>query len=285
VIDAQAATPGRLPTATTPPLHRVRPSTPAAHARRRLLQASAALAATTLAGCGALPSRDPLPLDILYDDRGCSRTLAPVLLVLLPGIHMAPDELRREGFIAALRQRGVAADVMIPALRIDHVQRGEASPRLRAEVIGPARAAGYRRIVLAGISLGGYAALHHDRQHPGDVEAVVTIAPYLGRPMLLQQIAAAGGAAAWRRGLAPASAADDVDTQLWRWLAERPANGAPLWLGAGSDDRFAAAHRLLAALLPAERAVFTPGGHDWAPWRTLWSRWLDGRPLPLACPT
>ena len=26
-----------------------------------------------------------------------------------------------------------------------------------------------------------------------------------------------------------------------------------------------------------------PGGHDWAPWRSLWAQWLDRGLLPRTC--
>jgi hypothetical protein len=31
---------------------------------------------------------------------------------------------------------------------------------------------------------------------------------------------------------------------------------------------------MLAAALPAERAICVPGGHDWKTWRQLWDRFL-----------
>lgn len=66
-------------------------------------------------------------------------------------------------------------------------------------------------------------------------------------------------------------------------LAQPAPAGPPVWLGFGREDRFADAHRLLAQALPAERHFDVPGGHDWPPWRALWSAWLDRRLLPQAC--
>ncbi len=48
-----------------------------------------------------------------------------------------------------------------------------------------------------------------------------------------------------------------------------------LHLGFGTEDRFAAAHRLLAALLPVERVAMLGGGHDWPTWEALWECMLD----------
>ena len=54
-------------------------------------------------------------------------------------------------------------------------------------------------------------------------------------------------------------------------------------MGYGTDDRFAQGHRTLAGLLPAAHVDAVPGGHDWAPWRRLWARWLDRALLPSHC--
>lgn len=254
-------------------------------APRRAVLAALAGCAAAGAGCGtalgALREASRVPVEQAFDDGACTRTQAPVLLVLLPGAHMTPTELQRQGFVTALRRRALAADVVIVGTQLRHVREGSAIGRLRDEVLAPARRQGYRRFVLAGISLGGYLSLHFDRLHPGEAEALVVLAPYLGRDALLQQIAAAGGPAAWQGAAATASGdAADADVALWRWLAGRPAPSAPIWMGAGSDDRFAAGHRMLAGLLPPQRVHTVPGGHDWAPWRALWARWLDGGPLP-----
>jgi pimeloyl-ACP methyl ester carboxylesterase len=221
-------------------------------------------------------------MEQIVDDRACQRTQAPVLLVLLPGIHMAPAELQREGFVAAVRQRRLAVDVVIAGTQIEHTQDGSVIRRLHSEVLAPARAQGYRQIWLAGISLGAYLALHYERSHPGEVQGLLLIAPYLGRRTLTQQIEAAGGPAAWRSQASPA-AADDVDHALWAWLATRP-DTPPVWLASGSADRFAAEQQLLSRLLPPQRVSALPGGHDWTPWRSLWSQWLDRGLLPAACP-
>ena len=54
-----------------------------------------------------------------------------------------------------------------------------------------------------------------------------------------------------------------------------------MFLGFGSEDRFADTQRLLAGVLPAAQTRVIPGGHDWPVWRALWEQFLDlagGRP-------
>lgn len=254
--------------------------------RRAATAALAVLAATAaggLGGCaGAGRPTDPVPMDRLQFWGDCP-TLADTLLVLLPGANMAPAEMRAQGFAAALRQRRRACDLVIVDSHLGHVIDRSVMRRLRAEVVQPARAQGYRRIWMAGISLGGFLSLGYAARHPGEVDGVFTIAPYVGRRPLLQAVAAAGSAGAWAASAQPRDA-DDLEHDLWTWLARPAAQRAPVWLGYGSEDRLAEGHRLLQRELPPERVSAVPGGHDWPPWRRLWNEWLDRGLLPARCP-
>lgn len=246
--------------------------------RRRACAAGLAAAAGTLPGCALLARPSPLPLELIFDDRTARPTQAPVLLVLLPGAHMAPAEMQREGMVDAVRRAGLDADVLIAGVGLEHVYDKSALRRLESEVFRPFGALGYRRFWLAGISLGGFLAMGYAQQHPGRVEGITAIAPYLGRQPLLQAISQAGSPRAWAQTTVPRH--DDIDDRLWRWLADPPADAPALHLAYGEADRFAPAHRLLAGLLPATQVQVAAGGHDWQPWRTLWARWLAAAPLP-----
>jgi pimeloyl-ACP methyl ester carboxylesterase len=240
-----------------------------------------ALSGAALAGCAFWRQPTPIPMELLADDRACAAQ-APVLLVLLPGAHMTPAEMQAEGMVDAVRQRRLAVDVLVAGAALDYVYDGTLLRRLHQDVIAPYRARGYRRIWLAGISLGGFVAMGYAMQHPGEVEGIVALAPYLGRRPLVQEIADAGGASRWDTSQVPRP--DDLDQKLWRWLARPPAGAPALHLGYGREDRFAPGHQLLAQLLPAQQVRTAPGGHDWPPWRQLWAEWLDAGLLPTACP-
>jgi pimeloyl-ACP methyl ester carboxylesterase len=256
---------------------------------RRQWLCSAGLLA--LGGCATLmspPTR--VPMHVLRPPGGRCDGRAPVLLVMLPGAWSRPPEFVDEGFVAAVRSRGLAADVAIADAHLGYFNDRSVLTRLREDVVLPARAQGYRSIWLVGISLGGFAALGYAAHHPDEVDGLVVIAPYLGRPQLLQEIAAAGGPMAWRVAPHPAPTPDEPERTVWEWLTARAAapdapatTRLPLYLGHGRDDRFAAAHRLLAGVLPAGRSVDLPGGHAWSPWRALWSHWLDRGLLPGEC--
>jgi pimeloyl-ACP methyl ester carboxylesterase len=249
--------------------------------RRALAAAGATLLYGGLGGCSLLQRPSRIKMDLLHDDRACPATLAPALLVLLPGAFMSPEELVEQGFVAAVRTRGLAVDVAIANAHIGYAQDGSIGRRLHEDVILPARAWGYRRIWLAGISLGGFVALAYEVTFPGSVEGILAMAPYLGRRTLVDAITAAGGPATWARQTPPDDA--DIDARVWRWLAAPPPQAPQVWLAYGREDRFADSHRVLASLLPPARVAVVPGGHDWPPWRTLWAQWLDRGLLPQTC--
>jgi pimeloyl-ACP methyl ester carboxylesterase len=199
-----------------------------------------------------------------------------LLVVMLPGVYSLPQDFVDEGFVRALRARGFAADVWIADAHRGYADNGTLLERLRDDVIAAARQAGYARIWLVGISLGGFASLGVLQRQPDAIEGVLAIAPYVGRPELLQQVAAAGGAAAYARS----ARAEDIEGSLWSALGRTPAWSDKVHLYTGSQDRFIDGQRLLAALLPAEHVLELPGGHDWAAWHALWQRWLARAPWP-----
>jgi S-formylglutathione hydrolase FrmB len=205
------------------------------------------------------------------------------LLVFLPGAFLKPEEFEREGFVRAVRERDLAADVMLVDANVSYYYDQSFVQRLNEDVLAPARQSGYGAIWLVGISIGGFGALTHELSRPGLVDGIVALAPYLGRRPVGAEIQKAGGLRAWK---APESPSDDeIDRKLWPWLQQyaypEPARRLPpLYLGYGLADRFAANHRLLADALPEGHVFTTEGGHDWPQWSKLWRHVLEVLPLP-----
>ena len=222
-----------------------------------------------------------VPMDALRVDAPCVEGRPSTLVVMLPGAYSRPGEFVDEGFVEALRRRGVGADVIVADAHLGYVIERSLFERLHEDIVRPARARGYQRGWVGGISLGGYAALGYALRHPDEVDGVLALAPYLGTRKVLDEIGAAGGPRRWHAQTA-ASDADDADRRLWHALAGG-GRAVPIPLGYGRDDRFADAHRLLAGLLPAERVSAVAGGHDWPAWRALWEGWLDRRLLAGHC--
>lgn len=246
--------------------------------KRPLVLMLAAALLLTMAGC-ALFSPTKATLDVLEVGARCSAQPG-TLLVMLPGRFDKPQDLVKNGFVRAVQERGMDADIVIPDLHFGYYLQRSAVDRLHQDVIRPAREKGYRHIRLVGISVGGLGALLYAQMQPGMVDEVVLIAPYLGESAIHHEIARAGGLKAWDAGQ---WTAEDYERSLWSWLRNHGSAAAPLIsLGYGRDDSFATSNRLLAAVLPESRVINTPGGHEWAPWLRIWETVLDRRPLP-AC--
>ena len=236
-----------------------------------------------IALCGCLPRRPiTTPMQSVLDSVDPLKR-SDTLLVLLPGAFDTPEDFVHEGFIKAVRQRHIAADVQLLDAHTEYYTERIIIQRLLGDVVGPARDKGYKTIWLAGISLGGYGSLAFAREHGEMIDGVFVMAAFLGRRDIPAAIAKAGGLAAWDPDTATQ---DEQDRELWRWLkgyVAAPSGGParpPLYVGYGTSDRFAASNQVLAKVLPPERVLTTEGGHEWAPWLALWSDFLDRAPLP-----
>ncbi|RZL31498.1 MAG: alpha/beta hydrolase [Rubrivivax sp.] len=200
------------------------------------------------------------------------------LVVMLPGAYSRPTEFVEAGFPQALLEHAVNADALIVDSPLDYYSDRSMLRRLREAVVQPARAEGYRRIWLVGISLGGMGALGYAVRHGPEIDGVLALAPYLGPRRLTQQVDDAGGPHAWRAaglGANDPEDSDELGRELWRTFASPASVLPPVHLGYGLGDRFAGAHHRFAELLPRDRVSTTPGGHDWPAWRALWQAWLS----------
>lgn len=237
--------------------------------------------------CGALalactswraPKVPLLTVDLLHRDGD------RCLVVLLPGRWDRAESFRRAGFAAAVTARGLAIDLVAADAHLGYYRDRSVVDRLHADVIAPARAAGYERIWVAGVSLGGTGSLLYLRDRPEEIDGVLALAPYLGDDELIAEIERAGGPRSWPAPeITPQSGAG---RELWSWIATwRPSPPAiPLHLGWGTTDGLARANRLLAGLLPPDRVYQVKGGHDWQAWENLWEQFLDRNP-PCASST
>ncbi len=231
----------------------------------RVLLTSAVL---TLAGCSAFLRDTPTPIPTQATQLSPAGP-ATTLVVFLPGRGGSMADFDRHGFIAALRDAGVSADTIAVDAHLGYYYKRTVIERLRTDVLVPARARGYRRIVLAGVSLGGLGALLGERDAPGLVDAIVLLAPYLGdKAALFEQIRAAGGPTAWAAGRDPTTGS--VEEQLWTFLGNRSTALPPTWLLYGRGDSLATGHQMLATLLPPARVKTVTGAHDWPAWLSLW---------------
>jgi pimeloyl-ACP methyl ester carboxylesterase len=194
-------------------------------------------------------------------------------MVWLPGAYHGAQDFVAAGFLEGVRTRRMALDLDFVDLELTHVGDRSVLQRLRSDIVLPARAAGVS-IWLGGISLGGLFALDYAASYPDELDGLCLFAPYLGNRILTAEIARAPGLSQWQPG---ELAETDEERRIWRYINSRHRHSRPLYLGFGRGDRFAAAHTLLAATLPADSVDVIAGGHDWSTWSRLWENFLDSR--------
>jgi pimeloyl-ACP methyl ester carboxylesterase len=200
------------------------------------------------------------------------------LLVLLPGIGDYARDFETQQFLRLLRATDWSVDVWMVDAHYGYYADRTIIEQLHRDVLGPAHTAGYRQVWLGGVSLGGFGSLLYASHYGEGLTGVLALAPFLGEPDMIHEIVTAGGLAAWVDR--PAGQADIV-RMLWRWLHETrigPPRVPRIYLGFGEQDIFARAHTLLAAHLPSEQVLTSPGGHDWLVWERLWQDFLRRRP-------
>lgn len=205
--------------------------------------------------------------------------VAPIRIICLPGAYHSAADFQAAGFAGSVRSRKIPVDLVFVDTEMEYVGDRRLRAQLHHQIVTPARAAGCRFVWLAGISLGGYLGLDYAAVHPGGLDGVCLLAPYLGNRILTTEIARAGGLRTWlpdHPGDEGELADGDEERRIWRFL-KAEAGHFPLYLGFGREDRFAVAHRLLADALPPTDVDVIPGGHDWRTWKILWENFLESR--------
>jgi pimeloyl-ACP methyl ester carboxylesterase len=224
------------------------------------------------------PTKTPMPVLAIPYQAG---KVQDSVVVFLPGLGDKPQDFVDNGFVTVLRQVH-KSDVIIADAHIGYYNSGTILERLNQDVFEPIRRQGYKHVWLVGISLGGGGALLSGRQWPAMFETIVFIAPYLGEPALIQEIAEAGGPLKWQTALSrPISEADRLFRAGWAWLQQVITTDSnqhsQIYLAYGNQDRFIRSHNLLAAALPTDHVFRVDGGHDWPTWRRLWTKLLSQR--------
>jgi len=192
------------------------------------------------------------------------------LWVLLPGRYDKVTAFEKHGWIAKARQAGIRADIEVVDAYLDYYMQRTVVPRLHEDVILPARRAGYRRIILVGVSMGAAGALRYWQYSPSEIDRVILIAPYRGEPELLEEIRRSGGVHRWSSDKCP----PDNLCQMWKSFQAEAESGElakRVVLLYGQHDRLVEGDRLLQPLLDPGHVVAINGGHDWSTWNRLWS--------------
>jgi pimeloyl-ACP methyl ester carboxylesterase len=202
---------------------------------------------------------------------------APGCIVLLPGALQELEDFRRAGFDEAFRQRQLPYQLLLAAPAPTHLGDRSWIEALQHEVIEPQRRV-RRPLWLGGISLGAFRALRFAAEFPHGIDGLCLLAPYLGSRIIAAEVARCTSLAHWQPGML---AAEDDERRVWSYVRDLRAPRPEVFLGLGSDDRFADTQRLLAAALPPSSRVEAEGGHEWPVWRQLWEKFLDRQALPV----
>ena len=201
-----------------------------------------------------------------------------VLLLMLPGAGARAADFAAHGLVADVQARNPGIDIIAAEPEMELYLDNAVADILHTEIVQPALAQGYRRIWLLGISLGGAGALLYTAGHSSGVEGVLLLAPFLGTQGTISALAGTGGIT----GSLDLGISTPPEQALLGWLLTYAASGRqqpPIYLAFGKNDRFSRGHRMLAALLPPERVIMRPGGHDWECWRRLLRRILELQPF------
>jgi pimeloyl-ACP methyl ester carboxylesterase len=218
------------------------------------------------------PTEMPIP-SIEFQAGGSNHR---TLVVMLPGRGDRAETFVREGFEAAGEQQGFDS-VMVDA-HFGYYRKRNLIPRLHEDIILPAREAGYQKIWLLGISMGGFGSVLYAANHPDQVDGVILLAPYLGEQDVIDEITQAGGVANWD----PAqSQLEDYEVAMWSWLRDVAIGETttPLVLGYGRSDRLAENYTSLVEELDPSQVYTAEGGHTWNTWKPLWSQIAESQGL------
>jgi len=198
-----------------------------------------------------------------------------VLVILLPTIKGEGLHYEKHGFVEAVRERGFESDLKILDVNPVLYLQGRIVDVVNTEIVAPAIEAGYNKIIIVGISLGGHGALLYVTKAPQDIDGVVVIAPFIGGFFINDVIQSAGGLSRWEE-CPPIEW--DYACDMWKLLKDYlsvPEHQDKIILGFGLEDDFAESNQLLANQLPARNVFRVSGGHDWVTWKTIWTKVLD----------
>jgi hypothetical protein len=193
-----------------------------------------------------------------------------VLIILLPGIFSDAQDMLNRGAHHAIHRGWPEPDILMADLTMNFYRKGLATKRLHDEIVVPARQQGYSEIWLAGGSMGGLGALMYEWHHPGEVDGLILISPYLGGDDVTEAIRHAGGLTSWDSGEHTlAMDSDNYDRLIWQmaqdWIGDK-AKLERVWLMCGDEDSLYPDAQMLGEILPKNRYFPRPGDHSWVYW-------------------
>ncbi|OYV04956.1 MAG: alpha/beta hydrolase [Verrucomicrobiales bacterium VVV1] len=234
----------------------------------------AGLMASLLSSCLWIPQKPVTPVRTLSDE---PPEKPKQLVVMLPGRWSKPEEFQRELLMEMARKHWPQARIVAPNLHLGYYTNRVAVERLHEDVILPAEREGVKEIIVVGVSMGGLGALIYDLEHPGKIDRMILLSPFVGDEEAIREIDAAGGVRSWKPGVIEEK---DFSRKLWvglkqEWLGQR--KRPEIVLACGDKDRLRASNeRFSKDFLKPNEVISLPGDHDWPTWRTAFGKILGG---------
>lgn len=232
----------------------------------------AGLMASLLSSCLWIPQKPVTPVRTLSDEPSGK---ARQLVVMLPGRWSRPEEFHKEGLMEMARKHWPQARIVAPDLHLGYYMNRVMVDRLHEDVILPAEREGIREIIVVGVSMGGLGALIYDLEHPGKIDRMILLSPFVGDEEAIREVDAAGGVRSWKPGEIEKK---DFSRKLWLglksdWLGQR--KRPEIILACGDKDRLRASNeRFSKDFLKASEVISLPGDHDWPTWRAAFGKML-----------
>ena len=125
--------------------------------------------------------------------------------------------------------------------------------------------------------------LLYDLEHPGKIDRMILLSPFVGDEEAIREIDAAGGVRSWKPGVIEKK---DFSRKLWlglknEWLGQR--KRPEVLLACGDKDRLRASNeRFSKDFLKPGEVISLSGDHDWPTWRRMFPLYLDEMTRPGA---
>jgi len=189
--------------------------------------------------------------------------------------------MTRKGFTGFSLGVSVIAAALSPTARAQETRPAESGGLEEIVVTAQKRSENLQDVPISMVALGPLALERRGVVSLGDINNAtvpgVNLAPYPGSRLTTNAIARAGGLAHWQ---ATPEELTDPEFRMWRWL-QKPPPDFPVFVGYGTEDRFAEGMQQIAECFPPAARHALPGDHDWPVWQLLWERFLDSGTLPI----
>jgi len=216
----------------------------------------------TLTGCVYLKAVSR-PLDYrLYEVERADN-----LLILLPGMGDSTEHYDKHRFPQTLQQLHSNWDVLVLDAHFGYYRDRVLIDAVKQDILPIIDRKTYKKIVVGGISMGGYGAMLLQYALAERVDGVILIAAYLGEKDLLEQ-ATQQPISKWQ-----ATANQDREQQaLAYWYRQ---NKSKSLLAFGTADQFAKNMTWLGEETQEGNKYQREGGHKWTTWKLLWQEMVQ----------